>query len=384
MDLGPAEGGAIQIAPRRGADQWNGSVQLVGGASGAQADAVVTARDTTNALGTVEATFGGPVARGRTWFFTSFMTEEEHVAEETALVGAPFESRHRDNTLFGRVTHRFNSQHRIDGSFSRVATASQQGLFDDWQVADVTAAATDDAVHATWAARTSSQLGRATFLELRATGESISLELPAQVDTSLAAFTSIIDLPARVGYGAPRGCIGCDPSERSVVTGRAMLHHLLGIGDQSHDLAVGYEAGGYRIQPAPEIGARFEMLATRTLVAGDAPVPVLVPNGSSALSWFPAVQSDLQGRSHSFFAGDRWKSARGVTVDAGVRMEWWRLTAPNGANVMDEWALSPRVQLAWEPPGAYNWRATGSFAQYARACHGGATISRRHRPRGVV
>ena len=365
IDLGPAEGGAVQIAPRRGADQLNGSVQLVGGVAGAQADRATTGRNTTNALGALEATFGGPLVSGQTWFFTSFETQREHFDEQTSLSGTAFESQRRDNTFFGRITHRFGSQHRIDGSFSRVGAASRQALFGDWRVADVTAAATDDAVHAMWAVRTSSQLGRATFLELGATGEGISLEAPAQADTSLAAFTPIVDLPIRAGYGAQRGCIGCDPGERSVVTGRAVLHHLLGFGDQSHDLTAGYEAGRSRVRPAPETGARRELLASRTITSADAPVPVLVPNGSSAIAWFPSTDSDLEGGSHAVFVGDRWRSAGNLTVDAGVRIGWWRLTAPNGANVLSEWALDPRVQVAWEPPGTHEWRWTGSFAQYA-------------------
>ena len=365
IDLAPAEGGAIQIAPRRGADQWNGSAQLVGGAAGAQADQFAGGRAATNALGTVEATLGGPIARGQTWFFTSFQTERTNFDDQTALIGAPFESRLRHETLFGRVTHQFGTQHRIDGSFSRVGAASRQALFSDWRVADVTAAATDDAVHAMWAARTSSQLGSSTFLELRATGEGISLDAPAQADTSLAAFTPVVDLPARMGFGAQRGCIGCDPGRRSVLTGRAVVHHLLGIGGQSHDLTAGYEVGRYRLRPAAETGARIEMLTSRTIVSGNVPVPVLIPNGSSAIAWFPSMDADLDGGSQAFFAGDRWRSIANLTVDAGVRVEWWRLTAPNGANVLNEWALSPRVQIAWEPPGTHEWRWTASFAQYA-------------------
>lgn len=364
VDLGPVDGGAVQIAPRRGADVWTGSFQLVGGAAGAQADAA-RARDTSNGVGTVEATFGGPAARGQTWFFAALTHDRPNMSEETALVGAPFESRRRDNRLFGRVTHRLGGQHRIDGSFSRVGAASRQALFDDWRVADVTAAATDDAVHAMWAVRTSSQLGGATFLELRATGESLSLEAPAPELTSLVAHTAVVDLPARLGLAAPRGCLGCDASRRSVLGGRAVLHHLLGIGEQSHDLVAGYEVTRHQGRPAPDSGARIELLASRTTLAGDAPIPVIVPNGSSAVAWFPALDSDLDGREHSFFVGDRWRSPSGLTVDAGARMEWRRLTASNGANVLNEWALSPRVQVAWEPPGAHEWRWTGSFAQYA-------------------
>jgi hypothetical protein len=365
IDLGPADGGAVQIAPRRGADSWTGSFQLVGGAAGAQADAAGRARDTSNGVGTVEATFGGPAIPGRTWFFATFTSDRPNVPEETALAGAPFESRVHDSTFYGRLTHQFGSRHRIDGSFSRVGTSSELALFDGWRAADVTAAATDAVAQALWSVRTSSQLGGATFLELRATGESLSLEAPAPELTSLAAHTAVVDLPARLGLAAPRGCLGCDESRRSVLGGRAVLHHLLGIGEQSHDLVAGYEMTRYRSRPAPDSGARIELLASRTALAGNAPIPVIVPNGSSAVAWFPALDSDLDGRQHSLFVGDRWRSPSGLTVDAGMRMEWWRLTATNGANVLNEWALSPRVQVAWEPPGAHAWRWTGSFAQYA-------------------
>ena len=364
IDLGPADGGAVQIAPRRGADFWTGSFQLVGGAAGAQADSG-RARETSNGVGTVEASFGGPAIRGQTWFFTTFTSDRPNVSEDTALVGAPFESRVHDSTVYGRLTHQFGSRHRIDGSFSRAGTASEQALFDGWRVADVTAATSDDAAQALWAVRTSSQLGSLTFLELRATGESISLEAPAPEFTSLDAHTAVVDLPARLGLAAPRGCLGCEPSRRSVLGGRAVVHHLLGVGDQSHDLVAGYEMTRYRSRPAPDSAARIELLASRTALAGNAPIPVVVPNGSSAVAWFPALDSDLDGREHSLFVGDRWRSPKGLTVDAGVRMEWWRLTAANGANVLNEWALSPRVQVAWEPPGAHEWRWTGSFAQYA-------------------
>lgn len=364
IDLGPADGGAVQIAPRRGADFWTGSFHVVGGAAGAQADSD-RARGTSNGVGAVEATFGGPAIRGQTWFYATFTSDRPNVSEETALVGAPFDNRVHDSTVYGRLTHQFGSRHRVDASFSRVGTASEQALFDGWRVADVTAATTDDAAQALWAVRTSSQLGSLTFLELRVTGESISLEAPAPEFTSLDAHTAVLDLPARLGLAAPRGCLGCEPSRRSVLGGRAVLHHLLGVGNQSHDLVAGYEMARYRSRPAPDSGARFELLASRTTLAGNAPIPVVVPNGSSAVAWFPALDSDLDGREHSLFVGDRWRSPNGLTLDAGVRMEWRRLTAANGANVLDEWALSPRVQVAWEPPGAQEWRWTGSFAQYA-------------------
>ncbi len=365
IDWNHAAGGAVQIAPRRGADYWTGSFQLVGGAAGAQTDAAVRARETGNGLGAIEATFGGPAIRGRTWFFAALTSDRPNVSEETALVGAPFESRVHNSTAYGRVTHQFGSRHRIDGSLSRIGTSSEQALFNGWRVADVTAATTDDAVRVLWAVRSSSQLGGAAFLELRATGEAISLEAPAPELTSLAAHTAVVDLPARLGLAAPRGCLGCDESRQSVRGGRAVLHYLLGLGDQSHDLAAGYEVTSYRSRPAPDSGARVELLASRTTLAGNAPIPVVVPNGSSAVAWFPALDSDLDGREHSVFAGDRWRSPGGLTVDAGVRMEWRRLTASNGMNVLNEWALSPRVQVAWEPPGAHAWRWTGSVAQYA-------------------
>ncbi|HET9268320.1 MAG TPA: carboxypeptidase-like regulatory domain-containing protein, partial [Vicinamibacterales bacterium] len=271
IDLGPADGGAVQIAPRRGADVWTGSFQVIGGAAGAQADAA-RARETGNGVGAVEATFGGPAIRGQTWFYATFTSDRPTVSEETALVGAPFESRVHDSTIYGRLTHQFGSRHRIDGSFSRVGTASEQALFDGWRVADVTAATTDDAVQALWAVRASSQLGSLTFLELRATGESISLEAPGPESTSLDAHTAVLDLPARLGLAAPRGCLGCEASRRSVVGGRAVLHHLVGIGDQSHDLVAGYEMTRYRSRPAPDSGARFELLASRTTLAGTAPI----------------------------------------------------------------------------------------------------------------
>ena len=359
------EGGAVQIAPRRGADHWTGSFQLVGGAAGAQADQAARARDTSNGIGTVEATFGGPALRGQTWFFTAFAVDRPNVSEETALVGAPFESRIHTSSFFGRLTHRFGSQHRIDGSFSRVGTASEQALLDGWRVADITAATTDDTSQAMWAVRTSSQLGGATFLELRATGEALSLEAPAPDVTTLESHTAVVDLPARLGLAAPRGCLGCEPSRRSVLGGRAVLHHLFGVGAQSHDLVAGYELTRYRERPAVQSAARMELLASRTILAGNAAIPVVVPNGSSAVAWFPEFDSDLDGRAQSIFVGDRWRSAGNLTVDAGVRLDWWRLTAANGANVLDEWTLSPRVQIAWDPPGAHELRWTGSFAQYA-------------------
>jgi hypothetical protein len=322
-------------------------------------------RGTNNALAGIEGSVGGRVVRGQTWFFTALKTEVTAFDEETALAGSPFESRQRTTTLFGRVTHQIGTQHRLDGTLSRVGVGSRDALFDHWRVADPGAATTDDTAHFVWSARLASQVGQATHVELRANGENLSQEAAAVESPDLAVVAPILDLPLRTGYGGRRGCLGCDPSRRSVVTVRAAVNHLLSMDGQSHELTGGYETSGHRYRPVLDVDGRFELLASRTDVANGAPVPVLVPNGSSALAWFPNMDSDLDGRTHALFVGDRWRNLSGLTVDAGLRLEWRSLAAANGADVLNDWALSPRVQVAWAPTGPDAWMLTAAFSQYA-------------------
>src|SRR5262249_38338275 len=75
---------------------------------------------------------------------------------------------------------------------------------------------------------------------------------------------------------------------------------------------------------------------------------------------------------HSFFVQDSWSIARGLTINAGLRLEREYLPAENQPSggishpIDFSWAdkIAPRIGVAWDPTGRGKMKIFGGYGQF--------------------
>lgn len=353
---------------RTGLDRWHGSAVLTGGTAGEFGDDLrhVGARATD---GSLALTLGGALWPRHIWIFAAADGARDHF-ETPAVADAADEeidSRATDYRGLGSLTFAWARHQRLSLHAARGQRTVTDNVFDGFlRATDASGAAELDSRHRLESAALVSGLGRRALLELTATRESLTAGRIAPRAPGFTARTPIVDPWLGYVWSAPRGCLGCGDDEKRARTARAVYRHFAAGGAGAHELTIGAEAAEERREPARESGSRFELLASSTRFVDGVATPVLVPNGSSALVWYPDAGSVLRTRAIAAFAGDQWRMGGGLTFDIGARWERLRLVDDSsGVRLYEEDAISPRLMLTWAPSEVRALRFSAGYARYA-------------------
>jgi hypothetical protein len=112
--------------------------------------------------------------------------------------------------------------------------------------------------------------------------------------------------------------------------------HLLG----THQIKTGIDLD--------HLGYSQNMLRTgyEYITAADLPVRRVMYGGSGALE---STAFEASG-----YAQDSWRARENLLVETGVRWDW--------ESLISTWSASPRVGVAWTPPGLHDTKISGGFA----------------------
>ena len=358
----------VALTTRTGLDRWHGSVQLTGGTAGEFGDELrhVGGRATD---GTFSATFGGSLWPRHIWFFAAADGARDHF-ETPAVADAADEeidSRTTDYRGLGSLTFAWARNQRLSLNAARSRRSTSDNVFDGFlRATDASGSADLESRHRLESATFVSGLGNRALIEVTATHESTTASQSAPRGPAFADRTALVDPWLGYVWSAPRGCSGCGDDNRRARTARAVYRHFVAGGAGAHEFSIGAETGDERSTPWREPGNRFEVLASQTRFVDGIATPVLVPNGSSALVWYPPGDSVLSARSVSAFAGDQWRFARGLTLEFGARWERVRIhDDASGVQFYEEDAISPRVMVTWAPAEIRDLRFSAGYARYA-------------------
>jgi hypothetical protein len=366
-DFGRLQSGAIMAVTQSGGNRLAGSVRVTFDGADANADSLTAGRPADGTTGAIEYTLGGPIARGRTWFFAAGRHLTQSVADHTRLTGLPFATDSRDQFGEGKLTHALGANHRLEaqwiGARFRLNDAMPLAVA---RVADSRALETRVVADRALSASYTGRLGGWLQLTGRYTRETGTVDTS---DVDLAndpvSLTRLQDQATGAVWWATGGCPGCGPDRRVNDTWHATASSRLSAFG-SHHLLIGADLTRDRFDPASlPSGGLYQLRATRAALSDGQVHPVLVPGGSSWLVWFPDVDDRTTIRTQSFFLSDRWMAGRRLAIDLGVRWDRYRGEfRADGRPILSERALSPRVSLTWKPGERLPWTFTAGYARY--------------------
>jgi hypothetical protein len=359
----PAEFGAptvFAVAARRGGDRLSGSLLATGGTAGPGGDALWQAGERRAADGTGAASFGGALWPRHLWFFAQGETTREGF-EERGVFGENARTRKHGTSASGSLTLAWANRQRLEFDAVRARHEVSDGVPEGWRLADRAGAFSNDDGYRLLSAAFLTQVGRGPGLELRASDERTTASV-----TGRAFDTFSIANPWNESRLAGFGCSGCGNATRAIRSVRAVARQFMNAGAGSHELSFGAEHLEDRVTAAREPGNRFEILTSRYVDNAGALLPVLVPNGSAAVVWYPAGASEGVTRTSSVFVANSWRAGAGLTLDLGVRWDRVRMREDRtGRLLLEEDGFFPRVALSWQPAQARGLRASIGYGHFA-------------------
>ena len=351
----------LAVAARRGSDRLAGALLATGGTAGLAGDALWQTGERRAGDGTVAASFGGALLPRHVWFFAQGETFGEEF-RQPVVFGEPSRTRIDGTSASGSLTFAWANRQRVELDAVLSRHDGEARVPESWRLASRAGAFSSDDEHRLLSAAFLTQLGRGPALELRATEERSASAVVGATPGGFSIASPWNETRLDGGFG----CTGCGSAIRTIRSTRAVARQFLSAGGGSHELTFGAEQVEDRVASSPEPGGRFEILASRFVDSAGALFPMLVPNGSAALIWYPAGTSEGTTRTSSAFLADSWRAGAGLTLDVGVRWDRVRIReGSTGRLLLETDGLSPRVALSWQPALARGLRVSLGYGRYA-------------------
>ncbi len=318
-----------------------------------------------------QATFGGPIRRDRLWFFGATRWEDTTTAAPLPQSGLPFERRDEDRRYEGKVTATVATGHTVQGSYfrNRLEQDRTSFPFSIDPATRVRPSTPSDRVVTNYRGVVRPNL----FAETQFSRKRLGYRGTGGTSSALAD-SPFITLTQDLGhYNAPY-FDATDPEDRDnrQFTG-SLSWFLSSARTGSHDIKTGVEHftatnRGGNSQSAT--GYVFD--ADYLTDAAGAPAfvngrlqPVFVPGESFIENWLPVRGATIDVTTLSLYAQDRWRLARQLSLDLGVRYERVRSEATGGIVGVDTDTVVPRLAATYDVTGTGRWLLQGTYAHYA-------------------
>ena len=367
--LGRFTGGVINVVTKSGGNRFSGSVRenLSNpswiGETPRERTAGIAHRDV---LGYVhEGTFGGPLRTDRLWFFTAGRLEHSETPQTFAQTGGAFTRTDRNQrgelTLTGRLRAADTARVSFIGDGTEQANTAAVGAT---RLLDAGALITRRLPNRLFVAGYSAPLSSRLFATVQWSTKRQRFVGNGGAGTALANSPfqtqgALAGVPGGFFYSAPY-LDALDPESRNNHQLTGALSALASAGRWgTHDLRVGGEhfvttgIGGNSQSPTGRVFVT-DYLARAGVPALDSArrvIPVFTPGVSEAWQFTATRGAQVDIRTASLYAQDRWIAAPRLTVDAGVRLEFVRGTATGGILTVDSTTASPRLAAALDLSG---------------------------------
>jgi outer membrane receptor for ferrienterochelin and colicin len=315
-----------------------------------------------------EFTLGGPILRDRTWFFGAGRMFGSSVSNQTGYTNIPYNFEVDEKRFEGKVTQSLGAGHTARLSYTDIrreesnnSFPSPQTIMDRRSLHDRQLPQQLLAVHYTGTLRNN------LFVEAQYAARSFTFEGAGAKTRDLIDGTVMQDRTTGARWWSPTFCGVCTDEERANSNVLVKANYFLSTPRGSHNLTVGYDTfNDRRIGDNNQSGSDFHVWASGSIIDGETIYPVLRPDGSTWIIWWP-VQEASRGtkfRTHSLFLNDSWAFNRHLTFNLGVRLDRNNGRDNVGQLVARDSELSPRLGLVWDPTGQGRWGVNASVARY--------------------
>ena len=374
-EFGRFGGGVVNTITKSGGDRFSGSLRttLTNDKWTALTPFPNDSR-LSDIIPTVEATVGGPIQRGRTWFFAAARHTDPKVTRQTAsFTNIPFTERRLERRFQGKVTYGLTANHTFRGDYMRIqreeegnAFPSSQGILDLASL--VNRQLPQDMVSLHYAGILSPKF----FVEGQFSQRHFSFQNSGARSTDLIDGALIIDQArGNLRYHAPTFCGVCGDEKRDNRNVLVKATYFMDAGPGSHAIAMGFDSfDDIRVANNHQAGNDYRIFGLTSIIRGTEIYPVFSGSDETTfIVWNPILQ-ETQGtsfRTHSGFVNDLWRPTQRLQVSLGLRFDKNDGSDSVGRAVVRDSALSPRLSVTWDPTGGGKWSAFAGYGRYVTA-----------------
>jgi hypothetical protein len=337
-------------------DSWNGATPL----SANQVDEINTIW---------EATFGGYLWRDRLWFFLAGRDQSLSESDQVVTPGQPeaaipFTSGEDETRLEAKITGSFNPNHRITLSYiDTVNTSTNRYLFTPADFASIDPKQTRPIVG--WSLSYTGVLSDNFFVEGLYSERDLRFQDVGGDDTRLGA-TPVWDMLTGVGFNAPPFWAEkvSTLSNANVYAKGSWFFSAAG----THDLVFGLDIFDDKVeQNYYQSATGYIWAAVSPQNYNEAGNPYTHIDTFGGFIVWAEVLEESRGNSFktiSAYANDSWRISDRWTVNLGLRYDRNDGTNTDGAKVVDDSRVSPRLSASWDVRGNGSIILTGGASQY--------------------
>lgn len=372
-EYGRFAGGMISVLTKSGGDIFSGSMRtsfandywrsLTPAANDPKRD-TNTPEPATNPM--YEATLGGPIAKGRLWFFGATRVKKEETARKTLVTEQPYIRTNDEKRYEGKLTFAPRPADSLQASYIKIQQT--QSNFTSHNVMDLQSLATQRQPSDLASLRYNGIVGPNFSVEVLYSSRHLTLNTGADTRDKIRG-TLLVDAARNFRYWSPTFCSVCGDERRDnddfVAKGSYFLTSR-GLG--AHQIVFGYDRFNDKMfQNAYASGSDYRIHGTTSLRTADGTsvLPQFLPN--TTMIMYTPVERTTEGsnlRMHSLFFNDNWRAGDRLTVNLGVRWDKNQAEDGGGAVVANRASWSPRVGAIWDPTGDGRWSLNASYARY--------------------
>jgi hypothetical protein len=374
-EFGRFGGGVVNTITKSGGDRFSGSLRTT--LTNDKWTALTPFPNDSridNLVPTIEATVGGPLQRGRMWFFAAARHTDPKVTRQTAsFTNIPFIDRRLERRFQGKLTYGLTANHTFRGDYMRIQREEEGNAFPSPQTILDLASLVDrktpqDMVSLHYAGILSPKF----FVEGQFSQRHFSFQNSGARSTDLIEGALIIDQArGNLRYHAPTFCGVCGDEKRDNNNVLVKATYFMDAGPGAHSIVTGFDSfDDRRFANNHQSGADYRIFGLTSVIRGTEIYPVFSGSDETTfIVWNPILQ-ETQGtsfRTHSVFVNDLWRPTDRVQVNLGLRFDKNDGSDSLGRKVVRDSALSPRVSATWDPFGGGRWSVFAGYGRYVTA-----------------
>jgi len=326
---------------------------------------------------THEATFGGPVSKDRLWFFGAGRWETTNTPNTFSQTGLAYTRTERNRRGEVKLTGRFRLADTISGTYINNSTeqVNTSGV-PAAAILDQNVLVTRQLPNRLVALNYSGVVGQ-SFATLQYS------QKKQQFEKNGGSSSALVNSPfVTLGATAPGGLFyhapyldATDPEQRNNQQITGSIARLMSTRHGgTHDMKGGAEyfvATGIGGNSQSSTGYVFatdyvtDATGKPVLDFSGSPMPQFVPGRSEIFSFQATRGAQIDIKTTSLYAQDRWMVNRRLTLDLGTRLELVRSNATGNIHAVDTTTIVPRLGAVFALDGNAKTTLQGSYAHYA-------------------
>lgn len=381
-EYGRFSGGVINLVTKRGGNTFSGGFRVnLTNPKWSDETPLEVSRGTTRVdklSKNYEGTLGGPLLRDRLWFFSAVRRERSDQQRAFQQLGTPYIQGLENDRYEIKLTGTVAPNHTVQGSYTDNKTVDvDRPSIDAARSITASTLVTRTLPNRLFVTNYNGVLGSKAFLSAQYSEKKFGFRGSGGTDTSFRESPFLtrgnLGAPGGLHYNAPYFSSN-DPENRNnrQFTG-SLSYFLTSAATGSHDIKGGFEHYTSTRTGGNSQSATGFVFSTDYLLSGGLPaldsqgrvIPRFVPVATQLQNWLAVQGAEINIRTLSLYAQDRWHYTDRLTFDLGVRFEDVRSNATGDIVGADTRSIVPRLAATFDAVGDGKTILQTTYAHYS-------------------